>query len=201
MNDIRQSVFRSATFTVAIIISCLAIAFVSLHATYPLTGATLKFLGYVLIFNLLPGLVVARLILPRAEEAGVYLIFSLGFGIAINALTVTVLWSVGQLSFLFMLPAVAAGVLVTGFRRLHFSDFFTARKPGRSVFHWAFVTLFLCFTALLGIGLIQSGDPGDAFSEHAAFQGVIIRGLEFGRPPPNLLLPELTWSYNYLAHL
>ena len=201
MNETRHSVFRSATLIVAIVISCLAIVFVSLHASYPLTGATVKFLGYVLIFNLLPGLVIAPLILPGAKEAGVYVIFSLGFGIAINALTITVLWSVGQLSFLFMLPAVAGGVLVTGFRRLHYSDFFAPRKPGCSIFHWTLATLFLCFTALLGMGFIQSGDPGDAFSEHAAFQGVIIRGLEFGRPPPNLLLPELTWSYNYLAHL
>jgi hypothetical protein len=198
MHETQQTAFRSASLIVATIISCLAVAFVSLHATYPLTGATLKFLGYVLIFNLLPGLVIARLILPEAKEPGVYLIFSLGFGIAINALTVTVLWSVGQLLFLFMLPAVAGGFLVTGFHRLRLSDFFTTRS---SVSHWFLATLFLCFTALLGMGFIQSGDPGDAFSEHAAFQGIIIRGLEFGRPPPNLLLPEVAWSYNYLAHL
>ena len=59
----------------------------------------------------------------------------------------------------------------------------------------------MCVTALLGVGFIYSGDFVDSYSMHAAFQGVIMRGLELGWPPPNLLLPEVAWSYNYAAHL
>ena len=64
MNDTRQSALRSTTFLMVIGLSCLAIVFVSLHAAYPSTVAAAKFLGYVLIFNLLPGFVISGLSCP-----------------------------------------------------------------------------------------------------------------------------------------
>jgi hypothetical protein len=197
MNDTRQSALRPTTFVVVIGLSCLAIVFVSLHAAYPSTVAAAKFLGYVLIFNLLPGFVIARFILPGVKEEGVFLIFSLGVGIAANVLVVTALWSIGELYFLFVLPILAGGIAIAGFRRANLAD----REIGRNAFGWILGTLFVCVTALLGVGFIYSGDFVDSYSMHAAFQGVIMRGLELGWPPPNLLLPEVAWSYNYAAHL
>jgi hypothetical protein len=201
MNGIRPSALQSTALTAGIIGSCLAIAFVSLHAAYPSTVATAKFLGYVLVFNLLPGLVVARLILPGAREGGVYLIFSLGIGIITNALAVTTLWSIGQSHFLFMLPVLAGGIAIMRLRGVSLTELFADQKVERNDFCWILGSLFLCFTALLGVGFIYAGEYVESFSFHSAFQGVIVRGLEFGWPPPNLTLPEVAWSYNYLAHL
>ena len=201
MNYTRQSALRSTTFSVAIGVSCLAVVFVSLHAAYPSIFAATKFLGYVLVFNLLPGFVITRLILPGAKEAAVFLIFSLAVGIAANVLVVTALWSVGELHFLFLLPILAGGIAITGFGRANLTELFAGPEVGRNALGWIVGTLFVCVTALLGVGLIYSGDLIDSHSMHSAFQGVIIRGLELGWPPPNLLLPEVAWSYNYAAHL
>ena len=201
MNEIRQNALRPTTLTVGIILSCFAIVFVSLHAAYPSTVATAKFLGYLLVFNLLPGFVVTRLILPGAKEGGVYLIFSLGIGIITNALAITVLWSIGQLYFLFMLPVLAGGIAIMRVRKVSLTEQFADQKVERKGFCWILGTLFLCFTALLGVGFIYAGEYVKSYSFHSAFQGIIVRGLEFGWPPPNLLLPEVAWSYNYLVHL
>jgi hypothetical protein len=201
MTETRRNALRPTSLAVGIIISCLAIVFVSLHAAYPSTAATAKFLGYLLVFNLLPGFVVTRLILPRAKEGGVYLIFSLGIGILTNALAITALWSIGQLYFLFMLPVLAGGIAIMRLSRVSLTELFADQKVESNGFCWILGTLFLCFTALLGVGFINAGEYVESFSFHAAFQGVIIRGLEFGWPPPNLTLPEVAWSYNYLAHL
>jgi hypothetical protein len=197
----RLSALRSAASTVGSIVSCLAIVFVSLHTAYPSTVATAKFLGYLLVFNLLPGLVVARLILPGAKEGGVYLIFSVGIGILTNALAVTMLWAIGQLYFLFMLPVLISGLGLICFRRLNLQELFAGGRVDGDGLWWTIVTLFLCFTALLGAGFIYSAGSNDAYSWHSAIQGVFIRGLEVGWPPPNLLLPEVALSYNYAAHL
>ena len=131
------------------------------------------------------------------KEEGVFLIFSLGVGIAANVLVVTALWSIGELYFLFVLPIFAGGIAIAGFRRANLAD----REICRNAFDWILGTLFVCVTALLGVGFIYSGDFVNSYSMHAAFQGVIMRGLELGWPPPNLLLPEVAWSYNYAAHL
>jgi hypothetical protein len=199
MSETRQVMLRSKVLTVGILASCLVIVFVSLHAAYPSVLTTVKFLGYLLVFNLLPGFVGTRLILPDVKEAGIYLIFALGAGIVINTLAVTLLWSIGQLHLLFILPALAAGIAILRFRRL--SEHFTDTQIRGNALYWVLGTLFLCFTALLGIGYIYSDVTADSYSAHAAFQGVIVRGLQAGWPPPNLLLPGVAWSYNYAAHL
>jgi hypothetical protein len=201
MSDTRQNILLSATSLAAIVVSCLAIVFVSLHAAYPSTVSAAKFLGYVLVFNLLPGFVITRLILPGVKEEGVFLIFSLGMGMAANVLVATALWSVGELHLLFVLPILAGVIAIIGLRRANPTEFFADRGVGRSALGWILGTLFVCVTALLGVGFIYSGDLIDSHSMHSAFQGVIIRGLELGWPPPNLLLPEVAWSYNYAAHL
>jgi hypothetical protein len=53
-----------AASAVATGLICLVIAFVSLQAAYPSAVEAARFIGYVLAFNVLPGLVVARLTFP-----------------------------------------------------------------------------------------------------------------------------------------
>ena len=59
---------------------------------------------------------------PGVKEEGVFLIFSLGVGIAANVLVVTALWSIGELYFLFVLPILAGGIAIAGFRRANLAD-------------------------------------------------------------------------------
>ncbi|MBR1277685.1 hypothetical protein [Bradyrhizobium sp. AUGA SZCCT0283] len=181
---------------------CLAIVFLGLHSLYPSTDATIRFLGYVLLFNLLPGAVISRYFLPGARELGVYLAFSLAVGIVTNILVVTLLWAVAMLQYLFLLP-VFAGAL--GIARLRRSSELLECAEVRNVPAWIFGLAFACFTALLGVSFMYAGTYSDvytdAYSSHAAFEGVIVRGLEFGYPPANLLFPNAGWSYNYAAHL
>jgi len=195
---------RSIVLMVATLAICLIIILTGLNALYPSTASSIKFLAYVIVFNLFPGVVFCRYFLPGAKEAGVYLSFSLAVGIVTNILAVTLLWIAGMLQYLFLLPALA-GVL--GILRL-------CRSNPSEPLDWtgfqnlpalAFGSAFICFTALLGISYIFAGINtevyADSYSAHAAFEGVIVRGLELGYPPTNLLFPNANWSYNYAAHL
>jgi hypothetical protein len=201
MSEIRLGAVRVLILTAGMIASCLAVAFISLHALYPSTGQAATFLGYVVVFNLLPGLVITRLFLPGVKEVGVYLIFSLAIGMVANVLAVTALWSVGLLSLLFMLPMLAIGLAIIRLRRLDTAERLHWNIGWRIFFGVLAGACLLSLTALLGVGFIYSGNYVESFSSHAAFEGVIIRGLESGWPPPNLLFPNAPWSYNYLAHL
>jgi hypothetical protein len=183
---------------------CLGIVFLGLHTLYPSTDATIRFLGYVLIFNLAPGAVVCRYFLPGVKEAGVYLAFSLAVGIVTNILAVTLLWVAGMLQYLFLLPALAGVLAIVRLRRSNHSE--QLEWAGfQNLPAWVFGSAFICFTALLGISYIFAGIYTevytDSYSAHAAFEGVIVRGLELGYPPTNLLFPNANWSYNYAAHL
>ncbi|MBR0965833.1 hypothetical protein JQ554_16685 [Bradyrhizobium diazoefficiens] len=193
-----QSTALRAAASVAL---CVTIVFVSFHVTYPSTLATTKFLGYLLVFNLLPGLIVARLLFPGASEAPVYVIVALALGTAINALTITALWSIGRSDLLFMLPVLAIGTAIVSSRRLQWAAPFVDKERGHHSLWWVVGTLFFCFTALIGVGFTFTGETPDVYSEHSAFQGMIVRALEFGWPPPNLLLPDVPLSYHYAAHL
>src|SRR5258708_3706031 len=88
-------------------VAVLTIVVFSFHAVYPSIVAVFQFLGYVFIFNLFPGLIITRLLLPRAKEAAVYFCFALGIGVVVNVFLMTILWSVGHLHWMAMLPVVA----------------------------------------------------------------------------------------------
>ena len=200
MNDASLSATKSLTLKGAILACCFCIFFVSLHAVFPSGTASVKFLGYVVIYNFLPGLVVTRLILPRLTEVSAFLVFSLAVGVVVNTLLMTMLWSMDLLRFFLFLPVIFLIVAIGCFRRLQLSNY-TGRLSEAVSAQWILGAVFWSLTALLGIGFIYSSDFNDSFSAHAAFQGVIVRGLEAGSPPPNLLLPGVAWSYNYAAHL
>jgi hypothetical protein len=200
ISRIESYTLRSIVLAAVTAMVCLGIVFISLYALYPSTGASIKFLVYVLVFNLFPGLVLCRLFLPNATEAGVYFAFSLGIGVVANVLTVTLLWPFGRLSLLFLLPIVASGIAMV---RLYRSDSvellkWAEKSDGLS---WICCIIFICFIALLGLGYLYTNADPESYSWHTAFEGVIIRGLEVGWPPPNFLFPNAPWSYNYAAHL
>lgn len=183
---------------------CFAIIFLGLHTLYPSTDAVIRFLGYVLIFNLVPGIVFCRHLLPGVKEAGVYVAFSLAVGIATNILVVTLLWVAGMLQYLFLLPAFAGALGIVRLCRSKPSQLLEWSRV-LSLPAWLFGSAFICFTALLGISYIFAGINAEVYTEsyssHAAFEGIIVRGLELGYPPTNLLFPSANWSYNYAAHL
>ena len=58
-----------ASIAFAAILSCV-IVLAGLLAVYPSIDAAIRFMLYVLVFNFLPGMVVAHLVLPRLEELG-----------------------------------------------------------------------------------------------------------------------------------
>ena len=151
-------------------------------------------------FNLLPGLLAAGLLLPRLNRPGVFLTFSLALGIVVHLLVLIPLWAIGGIALMPVLPIAAAAALIAGFRRLAFLDVLAEWRVGRDEANWLAGTLFVCVTALLGTAHVLS-NPRDVFSFHSAFQGVLVRGLERGWPPPNLLIPDVLISYNYAAHL
>jgi hypothetical protein len=183
---------------------CLGIVFLCLHALYPSTDAAIRFMGSVLLLNLLPGAVISRYLLPGAREPGIYLAFSLGIGIVTNILAVTLLWVTGMLQYLLLLPALACILGALRLRRLSLSASLKSLR-NESATAWLSGVAFSCLTALIGISFIFSGIYADvyteSFSAHAAFEGIIVRGLELGYPPTNLLFPNADWSYNYAAHL
>ncbi len=180
---------------------CLGIVLVSLTAVHPSAEAALRFIGYIMAFNLLPGLIATRLLLPRIDCLGSFLSFSLALGVLVNLIVLIPLWAFGQMAFMTALPFAAAAGLMAGFRRLALLDLLSGWRVGRSEAIWLAGTCFVCATALLSMAHILSGDPDYGFSFHFAFQGVIVRGLEHGWPPSNLLLPDVPLSYNYAAHL
>ncbi|GAU83447.1 hypothetical protein [Bosea sp. BIWAKO-01] len=182
-------------------LACLGLLWLSLVVVHPSAAAATRFIGYVLVFNLLPGIVVARILLPQVDSPVVLVINALALGISVNLLVLIPLWAMNQTALISLLPFVAGAVLVVGFRRLGLVRLWAEWRVGLSEARWLAGTIFLVLTALLGIANVLSGDPGDAFSFHFAFQGVIVRGLERGWPPPNLLIPDVPWSYNYAAHL
>jgi hypothetical protein len=182
-------------------LACLGLVWLSLVVVHPSGAAATRFIAYVLVFNLLPGLVAARILLPHVNSPAVFVINALALGIIVNLLVLIPLWATNQVALIFVLPFVAGTVLVVGFRRLGLVGVWAEWRVGVSEARWLAGTIFLVLTALLGMANVLSGDPGDAFSFHFAFQGVIVRGLERGWPPPNLLIPDVPWSYNYAAHL
>jgi hypothetical protein len=190
---------RGLLSVLAVGLGCLGIAVTSLQAVHPSIGSVIRFSVYIFAFNLLPGLVVTPLLLP-ALRGSLFLIFGLATGIAVNLLALTLLWFAGWTQGLWLLPLASLAMLASGTLRIRLRDVFGQRIGGGGI-RWLAGTFFLCLTALLGMAHVLSGDPGDAFSYHFAFQAVIVRGLEQGWPPPNLLIPGLPWSYNYGAHL
>jgi hypothetical protein len=184
----------------AIGLGCLGLAVISLQAVYPSIESVIRFGAYVFAFNLVPGLVATALVLP-ALRGPLFLIFGLAAGIVVNLLTLIPLWFMGWMQGFWLLPAASLAMLTSRTVRLRLRDVSAGLRTGGGGIRWLAGTFFLCLTALLGMAHVLSGDPGDGFSFHFAFQGIIVRGIEQGWPPPNLLIPDLPWSYNYAAHL
>jgi hypothetical protein len=184
---------------------CLVIAFVSLQAVYPSALEVARFIGYVLAFNVLPGLVVTRLMFPGLRGPSTHFVFSLALGVVTNTLVVILLWIIGRLPLLNLLPFVAGSVLLAGYRHLRLKVVMAEWRVGRSDLQAIAGTVFFCVTASLNMAYFHSLPPTDSFFDrswfHFGVQGWIVRALEFGRPPPHLLIPDVPLSYNYAAHL
>jgi hypothetical protein len=189
---------RFTVLAVAILAICFVIVLTSLNALYPSTTLAIKFLAYVILFNLFPGLVFYRFILPITEEAGVRFAFALGLGLTLNVVAIILLWPFGLLSQLFLLPLAASGVVIVDFCRGRYA--IPVEWKGSGLYCIGY-TAFFCSTALIGLGFLSTIAASESYSMHSAFEVVIIRGLEVGWPPPNFLFPNAPWSYNYAAHL
>ena len=180
---------------------CLGLIWLTLFAVHPSGPAATKFIAYVLVFNLLPGLVVARILLPAVNRSDTFVIYAWAVGIVVNLLVLIPLWAANLTALIVVLPFVSGAALVIGFRRGGFAAGWPRWRVEISEARWLAGIIFLVLTAVLSMANVLSGDPGDGFSFHFAIQGVIVRGLERGWPPPNLLIPNVPWSYNYAAHL
>ena len=184
---------------------CLVIAFVSLQAAYPSAVEAARFIGYVLAFNVLPGLVVARLMFPRLRGASTHFVYALALGVVTNALVVTLLWIMGRLALLNLMPFVAAAALLAGYRRLALMEAISGWRVWRSDLRAIAGTVFICVTALLNMAFFHSLSPADPFFDrswfHFGFEASIVRALESGWPPRHLMIPDVPLSYNYGVHL
>lgn len=173
----------------------------SLYVAHPDVGSSLRFMAYVLAFNLLPGLSVMRRANVVSRDTSLLLLLALNLGIIANLFFVTVLWALDLLWLLPALPIIAGAALLLDRRRPGWGIPLVRWRGSRTAGSWVAIAFFLCLTGLLGTANVLAGDPGDGFSFHSAFQGILVRGLEQGWPPPNLLLPNMHLSYNYGAHL
>jgi hypothetical protein len=171
-----------------------ALAFVGLAAIGVEPAVAAIFLIYVAAFSLLPGIVVTRLLLPRLASPGTFLIYALSAGLTLDVLLFLPLWALGHSNLFRALPLVAAGALLLLSRRLQLKRLLGGCIVGRREIGGA---LLLWATPLLTMGYLLTQDN----SSHFAFQGVIVRSLALGWPPPNLLLADVPLSYNYAAHL
>ncbi len=180
---------------------CTALAFVALTATGVEPAVAAKFLIYVGAFSLLPGIVVTRMLLPRLATPGTFLIYALSAGLTLDVLLFMPLWALGHSNLFRALPLLAAAALLLLARRLRLRRLLDGWVVGRSEVRWIGGALLLCATPLLTIGYLLTQDHPSYYSSHFAFQGVIVRSLALGWPPPNLLLADVPLSYNYAAHL
>jgi hypothetical protein len=191
---------RCASIACAIGIWILA-AFVALTTIDPSAASAIRFLAYVLVFNLLPGIVIARLLLPRLRSPGTFLIYALAAGIAANVLIFFLLWIAGFPHLFRAFPVAAVGGLVLLRRRLRIAEILSCWVSGRTDISWAAGALLLCGTPLLTVAYLLADDPSGSSSLHYAFQGLVVRSLETGWPPLNLGVAGLKLSYHYAVHL
>jgi len=177
---------------VAGILIAAGLLWAALVVVQPGAGQALEFTGYVLAFNFVPGLAIMLVAGQRRLTPEVMLVGWVS-GVMFNIAVVTVFWLAGTLGLLVLLPVLGAA----GFLALLRHAPLAAPRLGPVLL----AAVFLCATAVLSLAQILAGDPADVLSFHAAFQAVIVRGLEQGWPPPNLMLPDVPWAYNYAAHL
>ena len=180
-------------------LSCL-ILLAGLVAVYPSLDAALRFLFYVLVFNLLPGLVVCRLLLPGLKELGSFVVYALSVGIAVNLLVFVPLWMAGAPQWLMVLPFAAAAAFIVLRRQLGFGALIAGARRGRRELCWAAAAALVTVTPLLTMQFFRAG-VGPNFSFHFGFEALVVQDLARGWPPPNLMLADVPLSYNYAAHL
>jgi hypothetical protein len=158
-------------------------------------------LGYVLAFNLLPGVVIARLLLPRLHFPGIFAIYALAIGTIVNVVGFLPLWMLGLPWLFHAFPAGALICLVAMRKGLGLGEVFGSWTKGQTDLSWAVGAVLLCGTPLLTMAYLLANDSSGAFSLHFAFQGVVVRSLAMGWPPVNLSIAGLKLSYHYCAHL
>ncbi|MCO4053324.1 MAG: hypothetical protein HEQ16_04565 [Bosea sp.] len=187
----RDWLWGGASITVSLLL-----LWVTLLLAHPVAWQGALLLSYVLAFNALPGAAALAWWDPRgARRSGWLALMVLPVGLAVNLLAVLPAWLLGNAAPLLALPVLATASLVLAYRR-------GWRPAGPPHFAWwPLTTVFLCLSSFMGMANVLAGDTDWAFSFHSAFQGNIVRGLEGGWPPRNLLLPGVDWSYNYGAHL
>jgi hypothetical protein len=187
------------SIAVAAVLSCV-IVLAGLLAVYPSIDAAIRFLLYVLVFNFLPGMVVARLVLPALEELDSYVLYALSMGIAVNLLIFIPLWMMGAPQLLVALPFAATAALVIFRRRLRFGSLIGS-NPAWRLWGWPAVAVLVTATPLLTMQYLLAEDVTGAFSFHFGFEALAVQDLARGWPPPNLMLADVPLSYHYAAHL
>ena len=142
----------------AAILSCV-IVLAGLLAVYPSIDAAIRFMLYVLVFNFLPGMVVAHLVFPGLEELGCYLLYALSVGIAVNLLIFIPLWVMGAPQLIVVLPFAAAAAFVIPQGRRQFAGLILGSSPGQRVMWWAAAALLVTATPLLSLQYFLTEDP------------------------------------------
>jgi len=176
-------------------------ALTALTAVYPSAQSAVRFALFVAGFGLLPGIIVSRLLLPRLGSLGLFLIYATSVGLVIDVIVFLPLWIIGHPDVFSIVPLASLGALAVLRRRLMLGRLLGTWKVGRSDVCWIFGALLSCITPLLTMGLFLADDPNGGFSMHFAYQGVIVRELALGWPPPDLLLADAPRVYNYAVHL
>src|SRR5262249_14912443 len=146
------------------------VAFAVLQIALPSAPSAVRFLIYVGLFNLLPGIVIAGLLLARTLSPGIFLIYALGFGTTANVLVFLPLWMAGVPNWFRAFPVVALCALVLMRRQLRLSELFTDWVPARSLAAWLAGATLLCGTPLLSLAYVLAEDPDRWHSFHFAFQ-------------------------------
>ena len=158
-----------------------------------------RFLFYVLLFNLLPGFVVARFLFPRLSDLGLFVLYALCCGVLINFLTFLPLWILARTNFLLALPLLSVIVLFACKRR--FGHLLDGWVIGKNDFASVAVALLLVVTPLLTMGYFLRDGAIGSYSFHYGFESAVVASLAHGWPAQNLLLGDVPLSYHYAVHL
>jgi hypothetical protein len=190
----RINVYRLGTITFSALIWIGAALLVFL-SVYPSLASSIQFLTYILLVNVLPGAFLTRWLLPEVNNPGSFLIYALNIGTIANALIFIPLWMLGVPGYLKYWPLLCVISLWPFGKHLRFEPLIRDWRPCFDLQLWVSSAVLVLGTT---VALVLPGLPGN---EHSAFQGVLVTSLALGWPPPNLLLPDVPLSYNYLAHL
>lgn len=156
-----------------------------------------RLFAYIGLFALLPGYAITPYVLRGPFTPAMMFGSAMFLGLAFQLLVTTLLWLVGLMPGLYLLPVLAAALLARPETRKRLSAIVEARPSAWTYPAWAAAAVLI---PLLGF-LALVNYMGDVVNDHFIEQAIGVASLYDGWPPENLLVPGFPYSNNYVIHL